>query len=161
MVPASTFGVSTGNSCTGTVGVTVALADCPVAGPGGTAGGTVSGGPWGVATGGTVIPALGVTAGAAASGGPTGVLAVGICPVVPGPAGTGAGARSTGLVTAGVTPVSTGAGTLVAILSSFSYDTDIYLRQETNITGSKTVAWSIFSSQVFENTTPLLSNLPP
>ena len=145
VLPASTFGVSTGNSCTGTVGVTFALVDCPVAGPGTTvlgavsggpwgsgvggtaipalgvtAGGTVSGGPCGVETGGTVIPALGVTAGAAASGGPAGFLTVGICPVDPGPGGTGAGARSTGLVTTGVAPVSTGAGPLVAIISAFN-----------------------------------------
>ena len=120
LLPASTFGVSTGNSCTGTVGVTFALVDCPVAGPGVTAGGTVSGGPCGVETGGTVIPALGVTAGAAASGGPAGFLTVGICPVDPGPGGTGAGARSTGLVTTGVAPVSTGAGPLVAIFSAFN-----------------------------------------
>ena len=61
------------------------------------------------------VPGPGVTAGGADSGGPAGVATVGICPVVPGPAGTGVG-----LGTAGPGML------FVAILSSFSCDTDIY-----------------------------------
>ena len=143
--------VSTGNSITAGVAAAVALVDCPVPGPGVTEGGADSGGPWGVATGGTVIPGLGVTEGGADSGGPWGVatggtvipglgvteggadsggpagfLTVGICPVDPGPGATAAGNRSIGLVTtSAAAPVSTGLGPCVAILLSFSYDTDI------------------------------------
>jgi len=101
--------VSTGNSITAGVIVAAGPADCPVPGPGATGGG-------------------------ADSGGPMGVGVVTICPVVPGPGGTGAGARSIGLVTTSATaPVSTGAGTLVAILLSFSCYTDIYTDRQSNI----------------------------
>ena len=93
--------VSTGNSITAGVTVTVVLEVCPVPGPG-------------------------VTGGGADSGGPCGVATVGIRPVVPGPGATGAGARSIGLVTIiVVVPVSTGVGPCVAILLSFSFYTDI------------------------------------
>ena len=93
--------VSTGNSITAGVTVAAGPVDCPVPGPG-------------------------VTAGGADSGGPTGLGTVGIWPVVPGPGATGAGARSIGLVTIiVVVPVSTGVGPCVAILSSFSCYTDI------------------------------------
>jgi len=84
------------------------------------------------------VPGPGVTDGGDTSGGPCGVATVGICPVVPGPGATGVGDRSIGLFTTSVVaPTSTGAGPCVAILLSFSYDTDIYLDQGSNRSGGK------------------------
>ena len=115
---------------TGTTGTVPALGVCPAPGPGGTAGGAVSGGPVGVGT-------------------------VGICPVVPGPAGTEPGPVVGGPEMEFVVPVSTGVGPCVAILSSNRVRIFIQIR---NLKRSrpKTHTRSVFSDHAQENTSHLL-----
>ena len=83
---------STGSSLTGTVLVVAVDTDCPVAGPGDTRGGAVSGGPIGVGV-------------------------VSIRPVVPGPGGTLCGLDVGGAI--GVTKVGTSTGIGAVVVMRF------------------------------------------